>query len=60
MIGADLAGIDAHAQLIDISQVDCEESLYIFLKSAWHIWDSEPMGRWVVHRCDCRAFTGCR
>jgi predicted phage terminase large subunit-like protein len=36
--------LDLHRQLIDIDRADCEESLYVYLKSAWHVFDSAP---WV-------------
>jgi predicted phage terminase large subunit-like protein len=44
----DASKIDPHRQLLDLSRVDCEESLYVFLKESWHIWDSDP---WVDGWC---------
>lgn len=36
------AGIDRDAQLLDLDRVDCEESLYTFLKTAWKYIDPSP------------------
>lgn len=33
---------EARLQLLDIDRANCEESLYVFLKSAWHVFDSAP------------------
>lgn len=44
----DLSKIDREAQLLDIDRINCEESLYVFLKSAWHIFDSAP---WIDGWC---------
>ena len=32
--------IDPERQLIDLDRADCEDSLYIYLKQAWHVWES--------------------
>ena len=40
----DGTAIDPHRQLLDLDRADCEDSLYVFLKTAWRIWDSAP---WV-------------
>lgn len=40
--------IDRDAQLIDIERADCEDSLYVFLKHAWHVFDSAP---WIDGWC---------
>jgi predicted phage terminase large subunit-like protein len=44
----DPASVDAEAQLLDLDRADCEDSLYLFLKNAWHIFDSAP---WVDGWC---------
>lgn len=44
----DIDSIDLKAQLIDISRAECESSLYVFLKSAWHLFDPAP---WVDGWC---------
>ncbi len=36
------------AQLLDIDRVDCEESLYEFLKGAWGVYESHP---WIDGWC---------
>jgi predicted phage terminase large subunit-like protein len=47
--GIDLSGIDPRAQLIEISRQQCEESLYEFLKQAWHVFDSaEWCDGWAI------------
>lgn len=48
MLPADLSAIDPKLQLLDLDRFECEESLYVFLKSAWHVWDSEP---WIDGWC---------
>ncbi len=40
--------IDPAAQLLDLDRVDCEESLYEFLKGAWAVYESHP---WVDGWC---------
>jgi predicted phage terminase large subunit-like protein len=41
--------IDLHRQLIDIDRADCEESLYVYLRSAWHVFDSAPwLDGWAI------------
>lgn len=42
------AGIDRDAQLRDLDRADCEDSLYLFLKAAWRLWDSAP---WIDGWC---------
>lgn len=45
----DTHAIDPKAQLLDLDRTDCEESLYVFLKSAWNIFDSAPfVDGWVI------------
>ncbi len=45
----DPSKIDLEAQRLDISRADCEESLYVFLRSAWHIFDPSPwIDGWAV------------
>jgi predicted phage terminase large subunit-like protein len=45
----DPASVNAEAQLLDIDRVDCEESLYVFLKSAWKYIDPAPwIDGWAV------------
>jgi hypothetical protein len=34
--------VDPKAQLLDLDRVDCEDSLYMFLRSAWKYIDSSP------------------
>jgi len=40
--------IDPAAQLLDLDRADCEDSLYVFLRSAWRTFDSAP---WVDGWC---------
>jgi predicted phage terminase large subunit-like protein len=43
------ANFDREAQLIDLDRVDCEESLYKFLQSAWKYIDPAPWkGGWHI------------
>lgn len=45
----DLSKIDREAQLLDIDRINCEESLYVFLKSAWKYIDpAQWMDSWAV------------
>jgi predicted phage terminase large subunit-like protein len=45
----DLSKIDREAQLLDIDRINCEESLYTFLKSAWRYIDPAMwMDSWAV------------
>jgi len=44
----DPRSVDVDAQLADIDRADCEDSLYLFLRSAWRIFDSAP---WVEGWC---------
>jgi predicted phage terminase large subunit-like protein len=44
----DLKSIDAKLQLIDINRAECEDSLYEFLRNAWHIFDPAP---WIDGWC---------
>jgi predicted phage terminase large subunit-like protein len=46
--GLDPSKIDTSAQLLDINRADCEDSLYVFLKNAWHVFDPAP---WVDGWC---------
>ena len=48
MIPSNLSGIDPRAQLIDLDRVEMEDSLYLFLRGAWHVWDSDP---WIDGWC---------
>jgi predicted phage terminase large subunit-like protein len=42
-------GIDPARQLLDLDRADCEDSLYVFLKSCWHIFDSAPwIDGWAI------------
>lgn len=38
----DPSTIDRKLQLLDLDRADCEESLYVFLKSAWRFIDPSP------------------
>lgn len=40
----DLSGIDPKAQLLDLDRTESEESLYVFLKTAWPYMDP---GKWI-------------
>jgi predicted phage terminase large subunit-like protein len=45
----DPSKIDPAAQLLDLDRADCEESLYVFLKSAWKYIDPAPWkDSWAV------------
>jgi predicted phage terminase large subunit-like protein len=44
----DLRNVDHKLQLIDLDRADAEESLYVFLKGSWHVWDSAP---WIDGWC---------
>lgn len=45
----DLESIDLNAQLLDINRTECEDSLYVFLKNAWHIFDPAPwVDSWAI------------
>lgn len=45
----DLGKIDREAQLLDIDRINCEESLYTFLRSAWKYIDPATwMDSWAV------------
>jgi predicted phage terminase large subunit-like protein len=46
--GFDPSQFDPKLQLLDLDRADAEDSLYVFLKSAWHIFDSAP---WVDGWC---------
>ncbi len=37
-----LDALDAKRQLLDLDRADCEESLYVFLKTAWRYIDPSP------------------
>lgn len=45
----DTRGIDRDAQLLDLDRADCQDSLYLFLKSAWKYIDpAEWRDSWAV------------
>jgi predicted phage terminase large subunit-like protein len=45
----DASRIDPKRQLIDLDRADCEDSLYIYLKQAWHVWESAPwIDGWAI------------
>jgi predicted phage terminase large subunit-like protein len=48
VLPSNLSALDARAHLIELDRIECEESIYVFLKSAWHIWDPAP---WIDGWC---------
>jgi predicted phage terminase large subunit-like protein len=43
-----LANVDLNSQILDLDRAEQEDSLYEFLKGAWHVFDSAP---WVDGWC---------